>query len=183
MTLYTQWVTMGLMLGSGWLMGLILDTYRVLCHRFRLRGWVVSLVDLLYWSVSAGLVVSLLMWSNWGELRFYVFVAVISGLAVYYYWFSRGMMSWIRRILDGLEKIIRWLLKLLQVILWTPVVTVGIALYRLLTFLLRTCIQVLMFPLRLLKPAAKIFHPVLSPIQTGWGRIRRLFSGKKRRDD
>ncbi|MGA9174301.1 MAG: spore cortex biosynthesis protein YabQ, partial [Thermoactinomyces sp.] len=100
MNLGTQWLTMGLMLSSGFLLGVFLDFYRVLTIRFRLRGWIISLIDLLYWVISAGLVFGLLFWSNWGEMRFYFFVAVGFGFLFYFRWFSQPITKGIRLVLQ-----------------------------------------------------------------------------------
>ena len=105
MSLQTQWITMATMVGSGLILGVALDAYRVLKERFHLRGWVVSLVDLLYWVAAASLVFHLLVWSNWGELRFYVFVAVLAGFWIYFSWFSGGVFRFLRWLLQGLERL------------------------------------------------------------------------------
>ena len=93
------------MVGSGLILGVALDAYRVLKERLHLRGWVVSLVDLLYWVAAASLVFHLLVWSNWGELRFYVFVAVLAGFWIYFSWFSDGVFRFLRWLLQGLERV------------------------------------------------------------------------------
>lgn len=111
---------MALMVSSGLILGTVLDIYRVLKHRLRLRGWVISLIDFLYWAVAAGLVFSLLMWSNWGELRFFIFVAVLAGFSIYYTWFSRGMIRWIKRTIQIIERIILALARIFHVLIWTP---------------------------------------------------------------
>ncbi len=104
MSLQTQWITMVTMVGSGLILGVALDAYRVLKERFQLRGWVVSLVDLLYWVAAASLVFHLLVWSNRGELRFYVFVAVLTGFWIYFSWFSNAAFHFLRWLLQGLER-------------------------------------------------------------------------------
>ncbi|MGA8943827.1 MAG: spore cortex biosynthesis protein YabQ [Thermoactinomyces sp.] len=120
MTLQTQWLTMALMFGSGVFIGLILDFYRVLTVRFRLRGWLISLIDLLYWIVSAALVCGLLFWSNWGELRFYFFVAVCTGFFIYFKWVSQQAIYGIRILLNVAERILSFLFRLLYLGLWVP---------------------------------------------------------------
>ncbi|OYD06357.1 spore cortex biosynthesis protein YabQ [Paludifilum halophilum] len=190
MTLHTQWVTMGLMLGSGWLMGFLLDTYRVFRHRFRLRGWVVSFVDLLYWTVAAGLVFGLLMWSNWGELRFYIFVAVLLGLLAYYAWFSRGMIRGIQWLLQVVEQILQLVWRVFYVVLWVPVAGIVSLLRQLLLFFLRILRSLLRFPLRLLSPLGRLFQPIVRrvadwfrpvtrPLRRMVVRIRRWFHSDK----
>ncbi len=111
---------MALMISSGLILGTVLDIYRVLKHRLRLRGWVISLIDFLYWTVATGLVFSLLMWSNWGELRFFIFVAVLVGFGIYYTWFSQGMIRWIKWTIQIIEKMILVLLRIFHLLILTP---------------------------------------------------------------
>ena len=125
MSLQAQWITMATMVGSGLILGVVLDAYRVLKERFRLRGWVVSLVDLLYWVAAASLVFHLLVWSNWGELRFYVFVAVLAGFWIYFSWFSDGVFRFLRWLLQGLERIGKAVIRVVTVLSGSPSPTCG----------------------------------------------------------
>lgn len=106
-----------MMFSSGLMIGLILDLYHVLKKRFRLKGWVVSLLDLVYWFVSAGLVFSLLMWSNWGELRFSIFIAILVGVYLYFRYCSEQITPVIDYIVQQVERLIRWIWTLL----WIPI--------------------------------------------------------------
>ncbi|MFD1395643.1 spore cortex biosynthesis protein YabQ [Kroppenstedtia eburnea] len=194
MTLHTQWLTLGLMLGSGWLMGFMLDLYRVLSRRFRLGGWAVSLVDLLYWGVSAGLVFSLLMWSNWGELRFYIFAAILTGWLTYHTWFE----SWVRRGIEwsvhAVEQILRFFLWLFLVVVWRPGVAVWGLLKKLLVLGFRLLLWILRIPLWILSPLGRWLQPVgaplvrrlepiVRPVVQFSRTIRRWFSGKGKDDE
>lgn len=160
-----QWITMALMLSSGLLLGLILDTYRVLKARFRLRGWVVSLIDLLYWTVSAALVFSLLMWSNWGELRFYIFVAICTGIFLYYQWLSRQVIKGIRWTISLIEKLILWLWMAIQAFIWIPLIQIC-----------RWMIQLLMMLWRLLFTLGKVFLKIFIPIEWLFRPVRQWCS-------
>lgn len=150
------------MVGSGLILGVALDTYRVLKERFRLRGWVVSLVDLLYWVAAASLVFHLLVWSNWGELRFYVFVAVLAGFWIYFTWFSDGVFRFLRWLLQGLERIGKSVIRLVTVLVWFPIAYLwalfrraGMLLWRLARGVLRLVLAPFSPLIRLLSPLAK----------------------------
>ncbi|UWE03775.1 spore cortex biosynthesis protein YabQ [Laceyella sacchari] len=120
MTLATQWTTMGLMLGSGILIGVILDFYRVVTQRFRLKRWIVSLIDLLYWMISSLLVFGLLLWSNWGELRFYLFIAICLGFLLYFRWFSQLVIRFIRVLFQLVEWMIHFLGQAVYTMVYVP---------------------------------------------------------------
>jgi spore cortex biosynthesis protein YabQ len=193
-TLYTQWVTMGLMLGSGCLMGFMLDLYRVLKARFHLRGWVVSLIDLLYWAVAGGMVFGLLFWSNWGELRFSVLIAIGAGWFTYYVWFSDWAIRMFRVLLTWVEVLCRWTLRILSVCLWYPVVTLWMVLVRLITGMARVLWAFVYFPLRMLSPLFRWLQPlrkglirgaqpVIRPLRRLKNRLLRWFPGQRNGGD
>ncbi|WP_131924855.1 spore cortex biosynthesis protein YabQ [Hazenella coriacea] len=174
-----QWITMALMLSSGLLLGVILDTYRVLKTRFRLRGWVVSLIDLLYWTVSAALVFSLLMWSNWGELRFYIFVAICTGLFLYYQWLSRQVIQGIRWIVSVIEKLILGILRVIQTFIWLPLIQICRWVIQLLKWLWSLLFVLGKVSLKIFIPFKWLFRPFyhwLSPWMTPLiGGLKKFF--------
>lgn len=169
----------------------MLDLYRVLKDRFQMRGWVVSLVDLLYWAMAAGMVFGLLLWSNWGELRFTVLVAILVGWLIYHSWFSNPAIRLLRVLLTWVERVYRVLLRLLYVCLWLPVVMLWMLLYRLVLGLSRFLWAVFFrFPLRLLSPLFRWLQPLrerlsrrAGPIVRQWKRwkerLRRWLPGRR----
>lgn len=170
---------MGLMLSSGCLMGMILDLYRILSRRFRFKGWVVSLVDLLYWTVAAGLVFSLLMWSNWGELRFYIFVAILAGWAIYHRWLSAKVSRGIEWGMGMVERTLQLILRVLQMMIWMPILAIWNLLMNILSRILSLLRLILRLPLWMLAPAGRwlkrvggrLFRPVVNILR----RIRNWF--------
>ncbi|SMD04592.1 spore cortex biosynthesis protein YabQ [Sporomusa malonica] len=88
-----------LIAATGILLGVLFDTYRVLRGVFRPPWLITSVADLLYWLVAAGIAFLALILGNWGELRFYVFIAMISGVAVYYRLASRYVVKLIMALL------------------------------------------------------------------------------------
>jgi spore cortex biosynthesis protein YabQ len=186
-SLEAQWLTMGWMTASGIILGVLLDIYRVMKGRFRFRGWVVSLIDLLYWTVAAGLVFGLLMWSNWGVLRFYVFLAVVLGIALYYFWMSRTMVRLITWTIRLAEWMIRIVFRTLYVTFWVPLTFAWTALgfmgawtLRLLLFLLRIIRRITIADVWLIRPWTRYVRPRNIPhlnwVRSAWHRITRLFS-------
>jgi spore cortex biosynthesis protein YabQ len=165
-------MTITLMLSSGFMLGLILDTYHVFKQRFQMRGWVVSLVDLLYWSVSAVLVFSLLWWSNWGELRFYIFVAVCLGFFFYYQWLSKLAIRLLGWLIDLMEKILYGIVRVVYVLLWIPVVRLVRFVRSFFSFLLRTSRKLLKF---LLFPIWWILRPIWIKVEPSLQKMKQPF--------
>lgn len=157
MTLTMQWTTIALMVGSGFLVGIILDIYRVLKERLRLKGWVVSLIDLLYWVVCAGLVFSVLFWSNWGDFRFYIFVAIVVGLGSYLYWFSSKVTYAIKLLIQGIEKLAHVAYRAAYYTIWVPGMYLWTALKKIWDVLVRVLFSLVSIVLR---PFMWVFKPV-----------------------
>ncbi|HYK71548.1 MAG TPA: spore cortex biosynthesis protein YabQ [Pseudoneobacillus sp.] len=83
MTLSTQFLTMLSMVGMGVLFGTSLDTYQRFLNRPKRKRWFVFINDILFW-VSQGLsIFYTLFLVNQGEIRFYIFLALLCGFAAY----------------------------------------------------------------------------------------------------
>lgn len=90
------------MMGAGTVAGTAFDFLRAWRGYHRPRGWLVPVVDVLFMGVLCIFIASALVWSTWGELRLYVFLAFAAGLGVYYYLGSPYILrlyGWLFRIL------------------------------------------------------------------------------------
>ncbi|PLR91898.1 spore cortex biosynthesis protein YabQ [Bacillus sp. T33-2] len=83
MTLSTQFLTMLAMIGMGCFFGASLDTYNRFLKRSRRKHWMVFINDILFWLFQGLSVFYVLFSVNLGELRFYIFVALLCGFAAY----------------------------------------------------------------------------------------------------
>lgn len=104
MELNSQVFTFAMTIVTGIVLGGLFDCYRALRHRFRPRMFMTWVTDLLYWLVATVIMFIALLVSNWGELRFYVFIGVLSGLGLYYNWLSRYAL---RLFVSGIEVVIK----------------------------------------------------------------------------
>ncbi|GMA99114.1 spore cortex biosynthesis protein YabQ [Pelosinus sp. IPA-1] len=80
----SQVITFLITIATGILLGVLFDGYRVLRGTFRPKVLTTWFTDLLYWLLATVIVFLALVISNWGELRFYVFLGIISGVVFYY---------------------------------------------------------------------------------------------------
>jgi spore cortex biosynthesis protein YabQ len=78
---------------TGILLGVLFDIYRVLRMRFRPHWLITTTADLLYCLLASAVAFAALLISNWGEFRFYVVIALVSGLFFYYRLASRYVMK------------------------------------------------------------------------------------------
>jgi spore cortex biosynthesis protein YabQ len=83
MSLTTQFLTMLAMIGMGSWLGAALDTYGRFLQRPKRAHWVVFINDILFWAIQGLIVFYVLLIVNQGELRFYIFLALLCGYAAY----------------------------------------------------------------------------------------------------
>ncbi|BBB91250.1 MAG TPA: spore cortex biosynthesis protein YabQ [Methylomusa anaerophila] len=98
----TQVTTFAILFGAGALLAFLFDTYRVMRRIFKPNWLITAVADLSYWLLATAVVFAALLLGNWGELRFYVFVSLLTGIATYYRLLSRF-------ILRSLMVIMRWI--------------------------------------------------------------------------
>lgn len=91
---------------TGMVLGGFFDLYRVFRSTIRVNKLIDTLGDLLFWGLSLLLLGSLIYWSTWLELRFYVWLALGAGLLIYLMVFS--------------PKLIRIYLRFWRAISWLP---------------------------------------------------------------
>ena len=95
--------------GLGLAMGAVFDFYYVLRSLFRPRKVFIHMGDLFVWLFMIALVFVTLVYVNWGEVRFYVFLGIVLGVSIYYLTLSK----YIKIIY---EHIIKTVLKVLYII-------------------------------------------------------------------
>ena len=78
---------------TGIMLGILFDIYRILRLRFRPHWVITTVADLMYCLLAAAVAFAALLISNWGEFRFYVVIALVSGVFFYYRLASRYVMK------------------------------------------------------------------------------------------
>ncbi len=73
---------------AGASIGFIFDLYRVLRSWLRPGTLATTVMDLFFWIVLTPVIMIYLLIANWGQLRFYVLIGVVLGLAFYRLLFS-----------------------------------------------------------------------------------------------
>lgn len=190
MSLTTQLQTMLAMIGMGSWIGVALDTYGRFLQRSKRARLIVFVNDILFWLLQSLIIFYVLLLINQGELRFYIFLAILCGYAAYQSLFRNMYLKLLEAMIHlcialyrfcvrtcyyVIVQPIRWLFHLLLLTLlfiWKMAVFIFKALYR--------CIFLLLTPIRLLgkwlwmmvpstwrKPFAKIFHLLTGVIQKG----------------
>lgn len=125
MEIGSQMAAFALIMSAGLLLGLLLDSYRIARSVFKPNIWVTSLGDVLYWLTAIPIVFGALLAGNWGELRWYVFVALLTGTILYYRLLSRFSVRLIRVALLSLVAAEQWLATLVYHIVLRPIWLLG----------------------------------------------------------
>ena len=125
MSLSTQLTTMLVMVGMGGWLGIALDTYRRLFHRRKRRVWVVFSFDVLFCIVQSVLIFLVLYLINYGEIRFYIFLALLCGFAAYQSLLKNLYTASLERTLYLLNKLFSFIKRVVTIILIRPILTIG----------------------------------------------------------
>jgi len=70
-------------LGTGFILGIVFDFYRVFTGFIKIKGILLSLGDLLFWLFLSGFFFAVLLWANEGEMRFHSLLALFLGYVLY----------------------------------------------------------------------------------------------------
>jgi spore cortex biosynthesis protein YabQ len=110
------------MVGMGGWIGVALDTYgRFLKRPLRAR-WVVFINDFMFWVVQGLILFYLLLLVNEGELRIYIFLAVLCGYATYQSLLKGIYIRILERLIQTSLNIYRFMLKVCHVMFVKPIV-------------------------------------------------------------
>jgi spore cortex biosynthesis protein YabQ len=115
-----QVVTFIMTIATGILLGTLFDCYRVLRSAFTPQTVITWFTDLLYWFIATVVVFIALVLSNWGELRFYVFIGILGGLGLYYKWLSVWAIRFLSSGIQVFIKAIRIMKKIIIITLIKP---------------------------------------------------------------
>ncbi|AUJ60956.1 spore cortex biosynthesis protein YabQ [Bacillus velezensis] len=121
MTLTTQLYTMLAMTGMGAWLGASLDTYRLFVSRAKTARWLLFIHDILFWIVQGLLFFYVLLNVNEGELRVYIFLAVLLGIATYQSLFKRMYIKILKFAIHLAVSLYQFAKKLIQHVLFRPV--------------------------------------------------------------
>lgn len=102
----------------GAVLGTLFDLLRVARGHYRPNAWLAAAADLLFWAVATVALSGGLFYGNWGDRRFYVIVALLLGLGLYYWLASPVVMG----IYRALIAVIEWFFDLIATLLMRLIV-------------------------------------------------------------
>ncbi|MFC0559595.1 spore cortex biosynthesis protein YabQ [Halalkalibacter alkalisediminis] len=150
MTLTVQLYTMLSMAAMGIYLGAAIDTYGRFTRKRPSFNWLVACNDVLFWLVQALVVFYVLLQANNGEIRFYIFLALVCGFAAYRALFQTFYQRVLEIMITRIIQTYRLTIKLITILLINPVKYLLKVLYSLCIMVLTACLTVLLFLLNLI---------------------------------
>lgn len=137
----------------GLIIGIIFDFYRAMRFLIRPRKWTTDLLDIIISILFTSISFLLLLFSNWGEVRLYVFLGIGLGIVVYIRYCSKNILTlwlnWLSFLVKSVKIII--VMSLFPIRLLKTLIAFPLGLISLLLFKIYTVIKPI-----LKKPASKI---------------------------
>jgi spore cortex biosynthesis protein YabQ len=169
MTLSTQFLTMISMIGMGSLFGVMFDTYQRFLDRPNRKSWIVFFNDLLFWVIQALIIFYILFLVNNGELRFYIFVALLCGFAAYQSLFKGVYLRLLEFMIKTAIAIYRFIRRAFQLLIYKPVIGLIQLVISIILLIGRGLFSLVKFVLKVLLFILKIFWvPIVKIILILW---------------
>lgn len=98
---------------NGILIGITFDIFRILRRSFNTPNFITYIEDILFWIISALIVMYSLFVFNNGQFRAYIFVGIFLGIAIYMLFFSKIIINISVKIILFIKKIVLFCLKII----------------------------------------------------------------------
>lgn len=121
MTLSIQFLTMVVMIMSGFYLGIALETFRRFSPLWRHRPVLVYMFEVGFWLIQTFIIFYVLYRVNAGALRVYVFLACLLGFAMYQALAASLYRHALEYIIRGLKRILWMVKRLYHLFIFTPI--------------------------------------------------------------
>lgn len=98
---------------NGIIIGLIFDFFRILRKSFKTHDGITYLEDILFWIITGFILLYSIFTFNNGEIRLYMFLAVIMGGIIYMILFSNIIIKTNVKIINKLKSIVKKIFSIL----------------------------------------------------------------------
>lgn len=154
----------------GLIIGIIFDFYRAIRFLVRPRKWTADVLDVFMSIIFTAMAFLLLLFSNWGEVRLYVFLGIGLGIGVYVRYCSGKILSWWFNWLSFFTKSTKLILKIfyfpvkmINRLIALPLGLISLLLYNLYKFLNRLTKKPASKVKSVAKGLLKVFHRPKKP--------------------
>jgi spore cortex biosynthesis protein YabQ len=167
MTLTVQFYTMLAMIGMGSLFGAALDTYNRFLNRPKRKRWLVFLNDILFWILQALFIFYILFIVNFGEIRFYIFIALLCGFAAYQAVLKHLYLRFLEAIIQFFISLYNFIVKMFNNLIFSPIKWLILLLLSFLIGIGKVILSILLFSWKIIKWILKIFFTPLVWVMKG----------------
>lgn len=98
---------------NGIFIGITFDIFRILRKSFNTPNFITYIEDILFWIISALIVMYSLFVFNNGQFRAYIFIGILLGIAIYMLFFSKIIINISVKIILFIKKIVLFGLKII----------------------------------------------------------------------
>jgi spore cortex biosynthesis protein YabQ len=152
------------MIGMGSLFGVMFDTYQRFLDRPNRKSWIVFINDLLFWVIQALIIFYILFLVNNGELRFYIFVALLCGFAAYQSLFKGIYLKLLEAMIRSVIALYQFIRRAFQLLIYKPVVGILQLLISIIILLGRGTLSLVKFILKILLFILKVLWVPIAKI-------------------
>lgn len=103
---------------SGIYLGIARATYERFSVKWAHHLILVYLLEILFWLLQTIIIFTVLYYVNYGEIRFYLFLAILLGYSIY----MVCIHSWYKRLLEGCIKVLHFFLRFLKNFIWIVII-------------------------------------------------------------
>ncbi|RKD33889.1 spore cortex biosynthesis protein YabQ [Thermohalobacter berrensis] len=98
---------------GGIIIGFVYDLYRIFRYFSKPKKIATFIEDLIFWIIVSIIALAILIFSNWGEIRGYVFLGFISGAFLYSKLLSKVVITLLVKLINLLKKILKYVLDII----------------------------------------------------------------------
>ncbi|MGJ7923180.1 spore cortex biosynthesis protein YabQ [Neobacillus sp. LXY-4] len=164
MTLSTQFVTMLTMIGMGSFFGAAFDTYNRFLKRVHRKNWIVFINDVLFWLLQGLIIFYVLFIVNEGEMRFYIYIALLCGFAAYQSLLKGPYLKTLEMIISLIISIWKFIVKLFMMLVYKPLLSLFTFILTILIMSGRGLLSLLLFIWRTLVWIVKLLYKPINMI-------------------
>ncbi|KYD00913.1 hypothetical protein B4102_3448 [Heyndrickxia sporothermodurans] len=157
------------MISMGSFFGATLDTYNRFLKRSVRKRWIVFIHDVMFWLLQGLLIFYILFLVNFGEIRFYIFVALVCGFAAYQALMKTTYLKLLETIINITIAIVSFLKDLFTTIIYNPLKWMIILFITILVGIGKGSYSLVQFILKMILLMVKIlFKPIIWICKTFW---------------
>lgn len=113
--IYTQVQLFFIFLINGLLIGLLFDFFRILRKAMKTADFITYIEDALFWGLTGFIILYSIFTYNNGEIRLFMFLAIILGLLIYLTFISKIILSISLGIINVIKKILGTVFNIIKI--------------------------------------------------------------------